>query len=222
MAQIDKNTVESKNQLGCSKHITYENTDGMGTRVLFVGNSITRHAPKADIGWNNDWGMAASEKEKDYVHLVKKAVLEKDSDATFCICQVAEWERNYKEGESQLLPFSEARDFNADIIIMRIIENCDTKVFDAEAFEKEYLNFIKFLNKKGTAKTIITSSFWAHPGDRVLEKIASENGCEFIYLGDLGEKDEMKAIGLFEHSGVAAHPGNLGMEMIAKRITEKI
>ena len=222
MAQIDKNTVESKNQLGKNPFITYENTDGMGKRVLFVGNSITRHAPKSDIGWNNDWGMAASEKDRDYVHLVKKAVLDNDSDATFCICQVAEWERKYKEGEEQIKIFSEAREFDADLIIMRITENCDTKVFDKSIFKNEYINFVKFLDKNSKAKVIITSSFWKHPGDEVLEKIASENRWEFVYMGDLGELDEMKATGLFEHSGVAAHPGDLGMKKIAERIIEKI
>ncbi len=29
-------------------------------RVLFLGNSITLHAPKRDIGWTANWGMAAS------------------------------------------------------------------------------------------------------------------------------------------------------------------
>ena len=28
-------------------------------KILFVGNSITKHAPKADINWLNDCGMAA-------------------------------------------------------------------------------------------------------------------------------------------------------------------
>ena len=77
MEQMDKNTVKSENQLNKMSHITFENETGKGARVLFVGNSITRHGVKADIGWFNDWGMAATSKENDYVHITKKLVLEK-------------------------------------------------------------------------------------------------------------------------------------------------
>lgn len=30
------------------------------TKILVVGNSITRHGPLKEIGWERDWGMAAS------------------------------------------------------------------------------------------------------------------------------------------------------------------
>ena len=43
-------------------------------KVLFVGNSITLHGPKADIDWHGNWGMAATSADKDYVHLVTKAL----------------------------------------------------------------------------------------------------------------------------------------------------
>ena len=45
-----------------------------GPRVLFVGNSITLHGPRPQIGWTNNWGMAASARDKDYVHLLQKKI----------------------------------------------------------------------------------------------------------------------------------------------------
>ena len=222
MAQIDKNTVSSQNQLGSNNIIKFEHEDGKGKRVLFVGNSITRHSPKPEIGWVNDWGMAASSIEKDYVHIVERKVLEKCPDATFCICQGSLWERNYFEGEAHLSRLQEARDFDADIIVMRLIENCrPIDTFDIDAFKNEYPKLVNYLNKNN-AKVIITSSFWKHPGDVALKEYAEKEGMDFIYLGELGEDPAMRADGLFKSSGVSAHPGDRGMEEIAKLIFEKM
>ena len=74
MKQIDKNTVSAKGQLTSSKFITFDNREGKGIKVMFVGNSITLHGVLPSIGWNNEWGMAASAKENDYVHIIEKKV----------------------------------------------------------------------------------------------------------------------------------------------------
>lgn len=222
MAQIDKNTVSSQNQLGSNSIIKYEHESGDGKKILFVGNSITRHSPKPEIGWVNDWGMAASSIDRDYVHIVERKVLEKCPGASFCICQVSSWERNYAVGESQLPDFADARDFNADIIVMRLIENCrPLDTFDIDIFKDEYRKLVEYLSK-GSAKVIITSSFWKHPGDEALKEYAEENGMDFIYLGELGEDTAMRADGLFKSSGVSMHPGDNGMATIAELIFEKI
>lgn len=96
--QIAKNTVKATNQLKESEYISFENPQGKGMRVLFVGNSITRHGIAHDIGWHDDWGMAASAKEKDYVHRLMKKIDNVKDDAAYCICQVASWERGYRQG----------------------------------------------------------------------------------------------------------------------------
>ena len=219
MAQIDKNTVAVKDQLKPNEAVTFERLKGSGKRVMFVGNSITRHGVADEIGWHWDFGMAASSIDKDYVHLLIKHILADDPDAAFCICQVWEWELNYREGEKVLDKYAPARAFEADVIIMRCIENCAVKDFDSEAFCREYKKLIDYLDPTGRAKVILTTSFWNHPeGDRAIKSVAAERGYPAAYLGDLGEDDSMKAIGLFEHDGVANHPGDKGMAAIAERI----
>ncbi len=221
-SQMERNTVKSDNQLKASKYVTLENPEGKGIRIMFVGNSITLHGVKEDIGWYVEWGMAASSKENDYVHRLISSVNEVSDDAAFCISQVALWETNYKNGSETHSFFEAEREFKADIIVMRFIENCKASEFDKDVYKKELDSLLKFLDGKGDAKVIFTTGFWKHPGDEITAEYAKENGYPLVYLGDLGEKDEMKAIGLFEHAGVANHPGDLGMKMIAERIFEVI
>ena len=39
-------------------------------RIVFLGNSITLHGPAETVQWAGNWGMAASEQDKDYVHIM--------------------------------------------------------------------------------------------------------------------------------------------------------
>ncbi len=217
MAQIDNNTVDSKNQLEQSQYVSFFGNPEGKLRILFVGNSITRHGPKADIGWERDWGMAASDMDHDYVHILANQVSRK-VDGAFCICQAGLWEREYRNGQAVYSLFQNAREFGADVIIMRCIENIRMTVQDAELFRREYLAFLDFLNGKKTDQVILTSSFWYHPGDGQILEIGQERGYPYIPINDLGELDEMKATGLFAHKGVAMHPGDKGMATIAERI----
>ena len=220
LEQIKKNTVEAKNQLVPSDYISFDGLDHTGVRVMFVGNSITLHGIKEDIGWHQAWGMAASAKEKDYVHLCFNRIRESYPDAAFCICQAAQWEMKYKDGKSTYPLFESARNFEADIIVMRLVENCPFLEYDKEEFVRCFGDFIEYLNKDGHAKVIVTNGFWKHPADEAIQAYAKRNQLPFVDLGDLGEREDMKAIGLFAHEGVANHPGDLGMEHIAKRICD--
>ena len=77
---------------------------------------------------------------------------------------------------------------------------------------------MSFLNGSGNAEVIITTGFWKHIADSAIREYAHKNEYHLVELNDLGEDEKMKAIGLFEHEGVANHPGDLGMEKIAERI----
>ena len=103
---------------------------------------------------------------------------------------------------------------------MRLIENCPARGFDGLVFKKELWELLAYLSPSQKAKIILTTGFWRHPGDRYIRELALECGCPLAELGDLGDRDDMKALGLFAHKGVANHPGDRGMEFIAQRIFE--
>ncbi len=221
-AQVKKNTVDAQNQLKEDEFVRFFNADERGPRIMFVGNSITLHGVRPEIGWYNECGMAASSADKDYVHLLMTETKKRYKNAAFCICQVAAWERQYKDGENLHYLFKNAQEFDADIIIMRFIENCSQEDFDEEIFKKEAITLLQYLNNSNSAKIILTTSFWHHPGDVAIADLAERYNFPIVSLGDLGEKDEMKAIGLFKHEGVAIHPGDLGMKNIADRIWSEL
>lgn len=217
--EIEKNTVPAQNQLAAGAQIAFEHRGSGGIKIAFIGNSITRHGPAPALGWHGDWGMAASCREKDYVHRVL-AGLSQGTAAQGCICNASQWERGYADG-FDLEFFAPVRAFCPDILVMRVVENCPLADFTPQIFEEAYESLIGYLKGENT-RVILTTSFWKHPGDGVIQAVARKHGYPCIYLGELGEQDAMKAMGKFDHSGVAAHPGDAGMAYISRAILEKI
>lgn len=216
--QMEKNTVKAANQLRESEMVRFYNPNEKVKRLLFLGNSITLHDAKPDIGWYHEHGMAASAPEKDYVHLVMTKCNEMADDMAYCVCQGAEWERRYQNGDKVFPLYESARLFHADIAVMRLIENCPAVGFCADAFQENLRCLLQYLAPLSSAQWILTTGFWRHPGDSAIADLAKELHLPLVTLGDLGERDEMKALGLFAHEGVANHPGDLGMQHIADRI----
>ena len=213
-----ENTVSAEKQV--SEVIIRSEQEG-NPKVLFVGNSITLHGVKPDIGWHWLWGMAASAKEKDYVHQTMHMVREIAPDAGYMIMQAADWERGFWKGPEAFDNLRIAREYDADILVFRIGENVldkDMKEYDlSAAFEK----LIGFLNPSGKAQVIVTDMFWPNPEkDACAKRAAQKTSSRFVSINHLGTMDEMKALGLFEHTGVAAHPGDLGMLKIAEAVFE--
>ena len=216
MARIDENTVESVNQLASSDIVFYMGDRRAEKRLLIVGNSITRHGPKKDIGWDGDWGMAADSPDKDYVHILQRKLEENGKNVFTMVRQGYIWEGNYTRPDI-LNDFSVEHDFNADIAVFRLGENISRENLDEKKLYNGLQAFIKHICPSG--KVIFTTCFWENPVvDEVIRRLAEERGDTVVELGDLGADDSMTAKGKFEHSGVAAHPGNAGMKAIAERI----
>jgi len=220
MSFIEQNTVAATEQVVDIDNMCVVRRGG-GKKILFIGNSITRHGPKAEIGWEHDWGMAASAPEKDYVHQTV-ALLEKHWGAVdYAFANFSKWEVNYWD-DGVLKDCDAFLDFEPDIVVIRIGENIWSRAvrdkLDEIDLYPHYDRMVKRFAQNG-AKVILTDLFWPQEKiDSVIRRVAADNGYPLVHLGDLGVKDENKAIGLFAHSGVAAHPGDLGMKRMAERI----
>lgn len=211
------NTVPATNQMINSSELRFLGSADAPLKILIVGNSITRHGPKADIGWNGDWGMAASAPENDYVHRLYAMLRESGKDVYMCIRQAAYWERNFRNKDC-LSAFDGERDFGADIVIFRLCENVPEQ--DFPYLKDAIKDFIEYITPKGSS-AILTTSFWKKQGrDQALHGAASELGYPVVDIACT--EDKMMALGQFEHTGVSAHPSDYGMEMIANKIFECI
>ena len=164
--QLDKNTVDARNQLHGAGPVRFLNPAGKGQKVLVIGNSMLLHGINEPLGWHNECGMAASKPENDYVHRLMGLM----DDPRICICQVSAWERDYKTGQTQLERFREARDFGAQLIVMRAIENCPKQDFDGAVFQAQLEKLLAFLDPEGAARLVLTTGFWRHPGDEAIRE----------------------------------------------------
>lgn len=214
------NTVPSKDQLSPNLWVTFEMGEAGARRVLFVGNSITRHGPAPEqLGWSGDWGMAASSADRDYVHLTAAALKKKWGSLDYCVTQAADWERNYTDRDLLNRQYHAAREFCADIVVIRLGENVIRETFDPEGFTAAYCDMVRFFSPKEDAVVVLTDLYWAHDGiNRAIHEAAARLKLRYIPMGDLGENDAMSAKGLFRHEGVAGHPGDSGMKEISDRI----
>ena len=218
MSKNRENTVKAENQVKNNENIFYIGNTGL--KVLILGNSITRHGICPEIGWYGLYGMAASRIENDYVHILYKRISEK-VETEFMVCQLADWERTYKNYD--LNNVSEMRNFGADFIIFRLGENVgDIAYEEQKIFTEKLENLIDYLKNENT-RVVFTTCFWENAEiDDAIKKVCDKTDGLLVELGDLGKDSTMKAIGLFTHSGVAAHPGDKGMAAIAEKIFDKI
>lgn len=189
-------------------------------RVLFLGNSITRHGPAPKIGWTSDWGMASSALEKDYVHLVAAGLAElSGKKPEVKVANIADFERNLATYDIDATLKAEL-DFKPTLVILAIGENVPALgTEDAKAQFRSGLK--KLLGSVKGATIVVRSSFWADKTkDDLLKEACLAAGGTFVDIGALG-KDEAnyaRSERKFEHAGVAAHPGDKGMKAIADAI----
>ena len=212
-------TVDIYKKLVSTGNVTYDGYANGYPRILITGNSITRHAPNTSLGWNGNYGMAASSENNDFVHILIRKVREIHPNAVFCIVQAAQWERGYND-EGIFDNYSVAPDFRPDVVVYRLGENVTAEYLANNELLPAINSYLRFLTSKSNdVKYVFTTNFWKNDAvDTATRAAAEQKGVQAVELGHLGADDIYKAKDKFSHSGVGNHPGDLGMEAIAEAI----
>ncbi len=196
-------------------------------KILFVGNSITSHGPKADIDWHGNWGMAATSLDRDYVHVVTKALATKQgATPEIMVKNVADFERNHV-GYDIVGKYADAAAFKADLVILCIGENVAAlKTPEAQAkYQEQVTALLKTLKTNPKAAIIVRSSFWpSEAKDSAMRKACETVGGTFVDISALSkdERNYARSERPYKHAGVANHPGDRGMAAIAEEIVKAV
>lgn len=189
-------------------------------KVLFLGNSITLHGPAPAIGWNGNWGMAATAKEKDYVHLlVSRLAKAAGGEPKVLVKNIAEFERKLNDYKIQD-ELKVELDFAADIIVIAIGENAAAlKTPEAKnQFETAFRKLLAELKQHGQPTIFVRGQFWPDVDkDQIMKSVCEAVGGTYVDISQLGreETNYARAEQKIDHAGVAGHPGDKGMQALA-------
>ena len=187
--------------------------------VLILGNSIVLHHPSPEIGWYGDWGMAASVRDSDFVHLLIRDIHQADPTVAVKFMNIADFERSFVSYKLSILDSLR----NPDMLIMKISENVNDKKALEDDFIYWYDKLVKYIAPKDQSVKIVVDGFFAKNNvNRLIEEYAIKNNYLFITTTSLSKDITNTAKGNFVHEGVAAHPSDKGMRMIEQRIWEHI
>lgn len=185
-------------------------------RVVVFGNSITYAPATPTIGWNGNWGMAATVQDSDYVHILTSRLKSSDQLNELMFKNIAAFENEFDTYniDANLKAY---RDFKPDLLIMRIGENVTRKA-ESALFEQKYIELLNYFKSANpNIKILAVGSVWPERemSDNVLKKHS-----EYISLEEMHTDLSYFAFGLYANPAVESHPSNKGMRHISDRIWE--
>ena len=201
-----------------------------GYNYLAIGNSITKH--NITSYWWNEIGMAASDEDHDYFHVVLKYLEKNNENVNGLACNLYGWESQSQDRDGALYLLDGYLSPNLDLITIQLGENVD----DLSTFQSDFLSLLLYIKDNApNARILVVGDFWNRENRNELkETAAKEANVEFVSLkGITGNKAYYRGLGSWvydsegnlheiEHEGVAIHPGDAGMKAIADRIIDTL
>lgn len=192
------------------------------SKISHLGNSLAFH-PVMGYWWGS-WGMAASEKSKDYVHQFLSLAIAQNPAATTDVFNIAEW-----ESQQASYDFTKLDQYivGKDLIVLRVGENASY----SSNYQANFNQLVEYIiSKNSTARIVIGGMFWTDASkDAAMRNVATAHGLTFVELSDLNIPENKSSMGAqvkgddgqwhtVDNGGVADHPGDLGMQRIATRL----
>ena len=192
-------------------------------RVAILGNSIVGHGPAPAIGWNGDWGMAASAREKDFVRLLEKDLKAISTSIEVKELNIADFEKNYQGYKLDNPNLNTIKNFSPDILVIRLGENLEDWNLDIPDFHKYLQELVKYVASNRSIRVVVTNSFWSSATrDYAFQSFIEKYNYRFVDLNGLFADPTNTAQGLFTDIGVQRHPSDKGMQAIKDRIWKEL
>ncbi len=213
-------------------------------RILFLGNSITLHPPKADINWNHNWGMAASTQDNDFVHLLASRISQETggvlrldpTDPTITnpdgsavhgdaniinICGPIEW--GYATYDNSI--FQQQIADQPDIVVLGFGENVNMSTFDGDKLRETVESLVTALKNGSNPNIFMTSCILGanEQIDDIKRQICAEDPERRVFVDLSGFRLDAANLASAESyypdsPFVLGHPGDAGMQFIADRL----
>lgn len=195
-------------------------------KYVAIGNSVTIHETN-DL-WHGDWGMAATSKEADYVHVLAERIGEaKFTPVDLSVISCKNWELG-DDRRGELLHAFDNIPQDTDLITIQTGENITTFI---ENLDGDYDALFGYIRSKAPNAQILVLGEVLWPQDAI--ETAKRNNCgkynigfvdmneflngyETMYRSSMGEP----IVGidgntyLIDNECVAAHPNDAGMQKI--------
>ncbi|RWU21326.1 hypothetical protein DM813_19260 [Pseudomonas alkylphenolica] len=199
-------------------------------RVLFIGDSITRHAVNEatikELGWTHVSGMGASSSKTDYASLLTK-LISQDRKQWVVKCF-----HTYGGGGSvpdRISGLPMVADTNPNLVVIQLGEH-DNATIDPLTFHRQYATLIRSVRAMKSKPKVIAVGPWSLAGlndkgeyadesadvDRVMYNVAIEESLQYLSVKDFASLPEASGWGKSE--GVKWHPNDVGHRLYAERL----
>jgi hypothetical protein len=184
---------------------------------VFLGNSLTHHAPNPDLGWTGNYGMAASAIEHDYVHKFLSIVDTRNA-------YVANMYPIEKDISQLTVVVDRVRPAiqNSSTIVIQLGDNTNAnKNEELNALQASIEDLARL--RKPNQLLFCISTYWrSEVKDRIIKDSCEANGGNYVFIGDIFDYQSAEELPYFNHPGVNKHPKDTQMTLIAQRVYSAI